>query len=604
MIKQPLSFSIAPFRAVSVALLIALAGCGGGGKSLTSPVSPSANRAQGSVHFTIRWPEPSRLIPSRAQKITLKLMGDDGSSSQSFAAVLGEKDIVRPTTDVTFPNMPIGEARLTATAYPDTSSGSTTAQATGTAPVTIEKNKTAEVHVTMASTIARVAVTLKDAANPTDTVSVKLHQSREVTATAYDADGSIVLTNPTNWQWSSKDPATIAVTGHGETATITGAGGGVTDLTVQETESTVSGTSKAQVATYEIVELTPPDGAVSTDGQCLNDNGAVFGTAGVPFDENNTPLGIYPHPHPVFWSSPDAAPLDFDVPVNALHGATMNVRAVGLNNSGLTLGEVDARNNDYTRPDESLGNSFISTSGGNVLARPYVPFILGNGTTIPDEYPKSLTEDGHALIFATATTYIYGGHSNVVSTAVDIIPTDLPPDVLQDPAKVRAATITLDLMSVPVAMNNKLQVIGYAPSYSGGGSILIDAHSPDSATSLPTGMEPVGINDAGSVIGVLDTKPVIWQGGIILNQTDNLPLLDGDTSGRPVAINGDGWVVGTSGSHFALWKEGKVYDLASLVLTDQGWTFTDLHGINARGQIVGTGLRNGKLRGFVLTPIH
>ena len=52
-----------------------------------------------------------------------------------------------------------------------------------------------------------------------------------------------------------------------------------------------------------------------------------------------------------------------------------------------------------------------------------------------------------------------------------------------------------------------------------------------------------------------------------------------------------------------LWMNGKGYTLQSLLHPRSGWVLQTARGINNRGCIVGTGIHNGRTRGFLLTPV-
>jgi probable HAF family extracellular repeat protein len=47
---------------------------------------------------------------------------------------------------------------------------------------------------------------------------------------------------------------------------------------------------------------------------------------------------------------------------------------------------------------------------------------------------------------------------------------------------------------------------------------------------------------------------------------------------------------------------GSMLDLNSLLPPGSGWTLVDATGINNAGQITGTGLSQGQVRAFLLTP--
>lgn len=123
------------------------------------------------------------------------------------------------------------------------------------------------------------------------------------------------------------------------------------------------------------------------------------------------------------------------------------------------------------------------------------------------------------------------------------------------------------------------------------------------------------VNDRGQVAGSSGLgyagerrHAVLWQSG---NPRD-LGTLPGDTDSAAAAINSAGTVVGSSShvvkaglqSRAFLWQSGRMLDLTALLAPHSGWHLASATGINDRGQIVGYGQRNGKPRGFLLTPTH
>ncbi len=91
---------------------------------------------------------------------------------------------------------------------------------------------------------------------------------------------------------------------------------------------------------------------------------------------------------------------------------------------------------------------------------------------------------------------------------------------------------------------------------------------------------------------VLQFRPVVWELG--RNQTRQLPLIIGDTSGAATAINNRGQVVGISGTcdqaigrrtarHAVLWENGRAIDLGNL----GGDVWNTPTAINQNGDIAG-----------------
>ena len=75
------------------------------------------------------------------------------------------------------------------------------------------------------------------------------------------------------------------------------------------------------------------------------------------------------------------------------------------------------------------------------------------------------------------------------------------------------------------------------------------------------------------------------------------------------AINNLGQIIGSSDyhagkSHAFLYSQGKMTDLNNRIHAGSGWVLESANGINDKGQIVGTGIHNGKTRAFMLTPLN
>jgi probable HAF family extracellular repeat protein len=94
----------------------------------------------------------------------------------------------------------------------------------------------------------------------------------------------------------------------------------------------------------------------------------------------------------------------------------------------------------------------------------------------------------------------------------------------------------------------------------------------------------------------------IWEGGVM---TD--PGTRGGSFTSLWAVNNRGQAVGESTDadevdHAILVVNGVLHDLNDLIPAGSGWVLIFADGINDRGQIAGTGLLNGEVRSFLLTP--
>jgi uncharacterized membrane protein len=176
------------------------------------------------------------------------------------------------------------------------------------------------------------------------------------------------------------------------------------------------------------------------------------------------------------------------------------------------------------------------------------------------------------------------------------------------------------------AINDRGQVAGAAFSSAGIVAILLDSNDGSATTLSSLGgdySKGFGINNAGQIAGFstaassVTNHAAVWSG----LAPDDLGVPLGSTS-EAVGINDFGKVVGSSGS-FNPYNEGLLgpgqAGLATAFLWDsgtavnlfqasdaalQGWSnLTVAYAINDVGQIVGEGLINGHLHGFLLTPV-
>ncbi len=195
-------------------------GCGGHGPSPSSDTGST----RGAASLTVAWPaRTARLIPNAANSlvVTLSLNG----------AVVATKTVARPTGAQTsstaeFEDLPYGTLAVAVAAFP-TTDGSGVAQAVGAGSLVVAEGSHNAVPVSLASTVAALAVLPAS-------VSVPANTTLSLTASATDEQGRIVLLSAgggaETLTWTSADPSVASVAGAGPTAVLAGTAAGTTSV--------------------------------------------------------------------------------------------------------------------------------------------------------------------------------------------------------------------------------------------------------------------------------------------------------------------------------------------------------------------------------------
>lgn len=208
--------------AVGSGILFLLAGlglgCGGQGGS-------SGPAATGGLLLHVEWPARSgRYIPAAANSLKV-IVTQEGKALAE--AVLVRPEDGAPATQV-ISGLPVGTVWLEVTAYA-TPDGTGTPLAAGTTTAKVSAGTTQPVHLTLASTVARIEI------SPAQ-VTVKPGETLQMTALALDSRGNIVIGVDFTWATSDENIARIdaqgLLTGVAEgTVTISATGDGKTGST-------------------------------------------------------------------------------------------------------------------------------------------------------------------------------------------------------------------------------------------------------------------------------------------------------------------------------------------------------------------------------------
>ncbi|HSM58366.1 MAG TPA: clostripain-related cysteine peptidase [Candidatus Sulfomarinibacteraceae bacterium] len=315
------------------------------------------------------------------------------------------------------------------------------------------------------------------------------------------------------------------------------------------------------VAHYNITDLGTLGGATTARG--INELGQVVGNSGV---------------HAFLWL-PDPA---YGLPA-------------GMNELGTLGGNVSAA---YDINDQGQVAGWANTTGGDRRAFLWLPQ--------PDyDLPAGMNDLGH-LGGSTSQAYAINNEGHVAG-ASSLANGDTHAFRWMNSVMTDLGTLG-GSFSLAHGLNDQGQIVGealvenddaYHPFLWHGGSMI----------ALPTlgGGEDsaaLDINDAGDVVGYSEDpvdQPILWSPTMI-----ELDTLAGG-SGLVRAINNSGQMVGSSSDadhqqHAVLWENDTITSLNDLIDPDSGWHLQIAHDINDAGQIVGRGIYDGQVRGFLLTP--
>ncbi len=266
-----------------------------------------------------------------------------------------------------------------------------------------------------------------------------------------------------------------------------------------------------------------------------------------------------------------------------------NSRAYGINNQGHIVGMADLTNGmHHGFWDANGSNGFTMMDLGTLGGTNSLAYAINDHDTIAGQadLPAGLS---HAFIW-----------TNSSAGMMDIDSIDLS-------------------SSAGYGMNSSNQVAGFA-HFGGVMSAFTTA-----AGTMGGGMSSMGTMGGGSSVayGLSDGGMAVgaatmsngglhafysssggMMGGVKLSDLGTL----GGTNSQAYCINAFTNIVGTADTtngmpHAFLFAGGMMHDLNNLIPTNSGWTLMEARGINDTNQIVGTGLMDGQMHAFLLTPV-
>ncbi len=314
------------------------------------------------------------------------------------------------------------------------------------------------------------------------------------------------------------------------------------------------------MAFYAVFEMQPFDPTLQTQTWCINASGTAGGWASGTADWGFPSVGtIWPRP-----TSPQ--PLDSSCGV-----------ILDINDSGDAVG--------YSTPSDFPTRHPCLLRGGLVVD--LVP-------TLPvGSSPLGLNNNGIVVGWLGTGA---GDRGFVYDSVAKTAPVVIPP-------------LPGQYMSLARAVNSSGAVVGISDNrgilFAGGRLVDLGVMSP------VTGINDSGIA-TGSTFGPSFSQAIICDTKLPSPSFTKIPLPPGGFVGSDgSAINNKGDVVGTAWTHKDNWggdQTAFIYtgsvstDLNTLIPAGTGWNLQYANDINDNGQIVGSGVLNGKKLGFLLNP--
>ena len=378
--------------------------------------------------------------------------------------------------------------------------------------------------------------------------------------------------------------------------------------------------SAAQAAPYTIIDLGELTDE-SSFGNGLSSNGVVVGQFQAPRDANN--IQAFESHGFIFDGTffTDIGTLEPDV-------ADATSAAQDVNDNGQVVGFSQI--NVSTDPDTTILRERAIIFENGVLTD------LGLPESIESSDSKSISINNAGLIsgFATTLRNAQEPEAAFFEQAAIIDPTATGDKFTLLGSLVPLSSTDDTAVSSARASNLNGQITGWSTTELDGAVAPVHAFYIDPlGTGLMVDMGTLGgnrssssdINESGVIVGRADVEGSIVNGFHVMafkfdlaNDTELVPLgVLNDEFPDSVAngINDLGQVVGFSiagapldpalpieRTHAVLFENGLVVDLDLQIDCPLGWTLALAKDINNNGQIVGSGVLNGKTHGFLLTP--
>lgn len=595
-------------------------GCGGGGQGggvgslgsglLTSGTSgttagttTNSPKGLGTLSFSIKWPKyvaphpagiHSHIIP--ASTMSISVVVNDVNGAQLQTALLNRTTNTQDLVSIT--NVPSGPVSVIIVAY-DGTGGSGNAVAGGTVNPTVLAGQT----VTTTLTLDAIGITSVKVVPFPATVSVG--QQITLVATAYDANGAVVLNDPTSWVWSNDatQPVNLTYAANSNTATVTGVAPGPYIISV----GTVTGDATNSVVGTQVT-VTVANPVVNTAVYHITNLGSIGGVRMQPSGINKDGVVVG------YDTRSDGTHHGFVWLGDAPNSVTGHIRDIGsLGGTNTQAYRIDDTYQLVGQSDLAGGgfHAFSSTPNGTLND---LGTFLGGGSS----EANGTSNNGYVVGAAATAT----GHTHAAFFSLgEVIDLGVPQGATDSVA--RNVNSNGIVSGFYVTSANQTRAFRYDSSTGPGTQI---ASTDDIGTLGGAGAAANGLNELGQVVGASDTSngghhAFLWTQGATNGVSGNPQMLDLGALGTINGGNSNATAVNEMAStgpslevvglslidngpyHAFIWQNGTMADLNNEIGPNSGWVLTEADGVNDKGQITGYGTCNGVQCGYLLTPL-
>jgi probable HAF family extracellular repeat protein len=293
-------------------------------------------------------------------------------------------------------------------------------------------------------------------------------------------------------------------------------------------------------------------------------------------------------------------------------------RGVAVNRSGLVCGESNRLNQGYMVATAWLPPDYhplyLTGSGGSVATGSSVNeagVIVGYSDVLENAYRAAPPGVAPAIIGEMGT---HGGMAACITEHGDLCGAwgnahGTQPFMIRSGVFTELPLLEGGMQGCATGINESGLVVGWSEFGPNGGYNRAAKWENGAVSELTGGLSlcaAIAVNDEGWIVGYTsDPSSPRYTATLWIDPHNPLDLgtvIPSHWQHMAYAINNRRQIVGTSGDHAFLWENGVMQDLEAAIPAGSNWLLYSANGISDNGLIVGEGLHNGVIRGFLLTP--